>query len=694
MLGSFLSRLRRPLLSLRFVLVSIVFGSLLLLAGIVSLVLYSEGRRISEIVLKEQLRAATSRASSEVGRLLRVAPLDLQRYAELAEQGVLPLGNPDVLAEVLIADLRRRRNLAWLSYSDRTEGWFIGVTRRDGALILNRSAPDVNGGRPVEDRIGEDGRRTRLDTAPAPFDPRTQPWFLKALDHEGVLWTQPYRFNEGVKGISATLRVRDQPSGPPRGVITADFRIDTLSEFIGRQRVGKTGEGFLIDPSLSGMAAVVTEERAAGASVIEQALVAGLAKAGSRLMSVAHTESIELRLPMDGRTIIVSFQPLMADEVPPWLLAVVVPAEDLDGFVEIGSELAIGLAGLALIVAVGFGSWLAGRVSQPLRAISADLERIGRFNLTEGPTPPSLIYEVTVVGAAVDRMKAGLRSFSRYVPGDLVRSVLATGHDAKLSAEARDMTILFADLARFTRIAEMLSDAVAELGGYFELMDLAVTRQGGTIDKFMGDGVLAFFNAPSVLPDHPQHACRAALDAMEQLARYRARQIRDGRPAFDMRIGLALGPVLVGNIGTPRRFAYTVIGDAVNLASRLEVLNKFYGTSIIASADLIAAVGPHFEWRRLDRVAVAGRAATTELGELLGIRGETDPALIEARDIYETAFAAYLAGDFEAAEAGFTAAERLRPADRAAGILRCRCAELKLHPPAAGWDGVFVHLEK
>src|SRR5919199_554154 len=147
-------------------------------------------------------------------------------------------------------------------------------------------------------------------------------------------------------------------------------------------------------------------------------------------------------------------------------------------------------------------------------------------------------------------------------------------------------------------------------------MTRALEAHGGTIDKFMGDGILAIFNAPNDLPNHPALACRAALQAQEWLAASQSRWRADGRPVFQARIGMHMGDVLVGNIGTAERFAYTVIGDPVNLASRLEVLNKIYGTRILASQEVRDAAGAGFEWRRLDRVAVAGRTGETIVNEL------------------------------------------------------------------------------
>jgi adenylate cyclase len=217
----------------------------------------------------------------------------------------------------------------------------------------------------------------------------------------------------------------------------------------------------------------------------------------------------------------------------------------------------------------------------------------------------------------------------------------------------------------------------------------------GTIDKFMGDGILAFFNAPLTVEKHETSACHAALKAQERLAIDRVRRGAEGRPEFHTRIGLGVGEVIVGNIGTPDRFAYTVIGDAVNLASRLEGLNKFYGTSIIASGELVESVEDYFEWRRLDRVSVAGRTGGTDVFELMGHKDSVDPDLLAKRDAYEVALEAYFAGDFTSAAKRFSELSRLVSNDDATVVMARRARKLARRPPAdIEWTGVYDHTKK
>jgi len=167
-----------------------------------------------------------------------------------------------------------------------------------------------------------------------------------------------------------------------------------------------------------------------------------------------------------------------------------------------------------------------------------------------------------------------------------------------------------------------------------------------------------------------------------------------GSRFFRTRIGLHTGEVLVGNIGTPKRFAYSVIGDAANLTSRLEGLNKLYGTSILASAETKNSQSADFEWRCVDRVAVVGRTQSTQIYELLGTKGAVDRNVLEARDRYEKALEKYFAQDFEGAIPLFESALTLRPTDKVSEVLRVRCQNLAANPRRNDWSGVYEAAQK
>lgn len=200
------------------------------------------------------------------------------------------------------------------------------------------------------------------------------------------------------------------------------------------------------------------------------------------------------------------------------------------------------------------------------------------------------------------------RLFALYLPGSVIDGMLRSGRLPALGGEEREVTVLFSDIAGFTRISESTAPAalVQALNGYFSTMTEIIEAHGGFVDKFIGDAIVAVFGAPAENPDHAAQAVRAALRMRDVLRAEPERYGINGLP-FKTRIGLNTGRVLIGNIGSPRRFNYTVIGDAVNLAARLEGANKYYGTAVLTSDATQAAAGAGLCWRPIDRVRVVGR---------------------------------------------------------------------------------------
>jgi adenylate cyclase len=342
------------------------------------------------------------------------------------------------------------------------------------------------------------------------------------------------------------------------------------------------------------------------------------------------------------------------------------------------------------------GAFLASRIAGPLHNITRELGEVAQMRINEIAPSKSILREVNTLGEALGSMKSALQSLERYVPPEVARRLVTGGKAATIGVEERRLSIFVSDIEGFTGIAETLDGnyLIEELNSYFDNMTLAIQVRHGTIDKFMGDGILAFFNAPQDVPDHAALSCRAALESVAMTEDVVASRIEEGRPVFRIRVGLAVGKVLVGNVGSSERFGYTVIGDTVNVAARLEGVNKAYGTRIIASDDLRDDAGEGFEWRRLDRVAVAGRAGGLLISELLGLEGEVDTERLTLRDKYEVSLDAYFAGEFQAATDGFMALLAANPADKAATVMAERAARLAAQSVPTEWDGVYVFNKK
>jgi adenylate cyclase len=289
--------------------------------------------------------------------------------------------------------------------------------------------------------------------------------------------------------------------------------------------------------------------------------------------------------------------------------------------------------------------------------------------------------------ATEEREKSKIRhAFQFYLSGDVIDDVLHDTSKLALGGERRELTVLFSDIRGFTTISEQLppEELIELLNEYLTPMTDIVFRHHGTLDKYIGDAVMALFGAPVPFEDHPQAACRTALEMMEELARLREGWAERGLPEMDIGIGINTGPMSVGNMGSATRFDYTVVGDNVNLGARLEGLNKNYGTHIIISQYTMEAVGGHFTSRELDAVQVKGKHEPVNIYELLH-KGPPDPAKDAWLDDFHEALMLYKSQKWDAAIEAFSKLE----SDSVSRMYVKRSNEMKKNPPDPNWDGVF-----
>ena len=278
-------------------------------------------------------------------------------------------------------------------------------------------------------------------------------------------------------------------------------------------------------------------------------------------------------------------------------------------------------------------------------------------------------------------------AFSRYVSQDVLAELLRHPETLRLGGQRRTLSLLFCDIRGFTKISEQLPPG--ELGGllnrYLTAMSRVILEQGGTLDKYIGDAIVAMFGAPVEQQDHAARALRSALNMQQRLATLRVEFAGTPLENLEVGIGVHCGPVLVGNFGSELRFDYTAMGDTVNLASRLESLTKSYTCRILVSREILDAAGEGFAERLLDRVRVMGKLSPVELHELLPARDGQAAALDES---YQAARRVYASGDFDRAAGLFRAHLGLFPSDGAARALLGRC-EILAGNPRSNWDGIW-----
>jgi adenylate cyclase len=294
--------------------------------------------------------------------------------------------------------------------------------------------------------------------------------------------------------------------------------------------------------------------------------------------------------------------------------------------------------------------------------------------------------------ATEGRQKLAIRTmFSRYMSEKVISHLLEHPEKVRLGGERRRLTLFFSDLAGFTGISEGLEPEVVVqlLNEYLSTMTEIILAEEGTVDKYEGDAIMAFWGAPLPLEDQALRACRAALRQQEALQDLNQRFEAQGWPRLHCRIGLHTGEAVVGNLGSRKRFDYTVIGDTVNLASRLEGLNKFYGTAIMASETTVQECGEALEFQELDRVAVKGRETPVTVFTALAFPGALSQSQEQARKTFAEGLRLYRQGLFGRAAAAFQQALEQWPEFAPSREFLRRCREWEETAPPADWDGVF-----
>jgi adenylate cyclase len=290
------------------------------------------------------------------------------------------------------------------------------------------------------------------------------------------------------------------------------------------------------------------------------------------------------------------------------------------------------------------------------------------------------------------RQRRQLRAaFDKYMAPDVVDEIMKNPDQIRLGGEKKELSVLFSDIAGFTSISEKLTPEalVVLLNKYLSAMTDIILKHRGNVNKYLGDGIMAIFGAPRGEPHHASLACFAALDSQTELLKLRDQWAQEGHPEISARIGINSGPLVVGNMGSQKRLEYTVMGDSVNLASRLEGANKYYDTLILIGPRTYELARQDIEAREVDLMRVKGKHEPVVVYELLSRKGALPSQKQLVVNAYLEGLRAYKHREFKQAVTKFEAALRLDPKDGPSRVYLARAQEFLADPPAADWDGVY-----
>ena len=543
------------------------------------------------------------------------------------------------------------------------------------------------------------------------YDPRTRPWFVKAAQSKSSSWTDIYEASSGRHYVYAFTKPVFDKKNKLIAVVAVGLDITGLSHYLSKVNIYSGGKSFIVNDRNEIIAYPGLSSDHIGN---RQGLLGG---GEGHLLDLYTTnnfpdENLHRAISEYESKHINRFE-FVGHDSKAWIGSVEVypfrgGMDFLFGFYFPKSEIMDGIHKNAMYIVSGsililfsslfIGGFFARKISSDLSVLSDDLDRSSRLCFEETNPIKSSISEIDVMYRSIVKMKICLKSFKKYLPLELVRHMNNIGQEASIGGVRQNLTVFFADIENFTEISEVLTpESLLEyLSVYFDGMSHAILTSGGTLDKYIGDAVMAFWGAPVIQSDHATRACHAALACHKFSNEFCRRSLQDGKPVFHTKIGLHTGDVVVGNIGNHQRMNYTIIGDSVNLTSRLEGLNKYYSTNILITESTYDIIKDNFVVRKLDRVAVKGRSKGLFIYELISSFEDQDPNVNSFVCQYEVALNLYLNMSWEQAISAFRLAILLSPArnDYPSEIMIDRCVKYLNTPPNKGWNGVFSFLNK
>ena len=721
-----------------------IFLSLLALSSLaIGFTSFLFGRQNASDLSAQIIEQTSNRIDLRIRALLDVARSQSQINKKLVNTGQLrasdtnqnePLTSEDfpAISDYFLEVMKVHKELAYLSLAIEATGEYCMLEQKHDSITSRRYIRNADNQIEIHDYEYSDNGEIKYEISKYNnYDPRKRPWYVAAKRAGRQTWPDSFVF-WGTDAASTTpgktCATPIYSNGELEYVLTADFELRDLSKFLKNQiRVGHSGKGrpFIIERRSDDTMRVVAHPQAElltelikpverdeetvttvvpGQEMqptlvpierfpdpVVQAFIQRLPKSLTTLPRSFKTKKqvISFSFRVGTEKFIGSYQRLRGSNYPDWITCMVMPESDVLGSVQRNNlvNLIIGLT--AFVITSLMCVLLSTRISSPLHTVAVENERIGTFDLTTKTVGRSRITEVDQLLVATEAMKKSLRSFAKYVPTELVRELVSSQNEAQLGGQRATLTVYFSDIQDFTSISEKLTaeDLVDHLEDYLTAMSEQISRDHGTIDKYIGDAVMAFWGAPIPNKNHAIDACRAALANQHNLQELCKKWQNQGKPELWTRIGISSGELVIGNMGSEERLNYTVIGNPVNLASRLESLNKVYGTKIIISQKTKELVSDIFVVRPLDLVAVKGQEVGNYIYELIGFRKEATGKTIELVEEYEAALTTYIDSHFQEAAKQFESITRQFPDDAPATLLLKRCLHLCEHPPLK-WDGV------
>lgn len=690
------NKLNETIIPLRFSMLFIfisLFATTTLLIILITAFRYTEA--LSNIAY-ERMRNASLMVLNKLTTNLAPAQIHSKFIAHLIEQDFINAPESQIIP--LTVDILKMLPLSTGAYWGDQNGDFVYARKElDGSItseIYQRGYSPAT--RTIISRNTQGKIISQYSSNDLRYDHRVRPWYLQAQKEKETTWTEIYVFASiPTKGITVSTPVFK--NGQFFGVFGIDIDLSDLSQFIKNQKITPNSYLFIITKKGKIIAAPdvpPSTSLATPKETLENADIHSIPLIEQTLKKYNQSGKKWLTFPYHyaNEVYMVTYAPSKVFATHGWIVGAIVPEYDFINNLKKMNLITVYISLFILMLGIFMVSGLVSHIVKPLKTLVTETENIKQFNLDNNVLITSRIKEVIQLKNAVESMKLGLKLFQKYIPRILVRQLIESKEDIRTGGVRKTLTILFSDIEHFTTIAEKIEPnlLMQQMGEYFEELSQIILNEKGTIDKYIGDSIMAFWGAPlpNVRPCH--HAARAALRCQKKLEELNTIWTQRGSSVFITRIGIHMGDAIVGNVGSSERLNYTAIGDTINVASRLEHINKRYKTKIIVSDTVYEQIKDQFILRMIDCVVVEGRTQSCYIYELLADNTQNlEFDLNTYHPIFEQGFLAYKQQLWDKAIEHFKRCLEVYPEDIITPIFIARCQQFKSKPPKPGWNGIM-----
>ena len=710
----------KPLLSVR---ASIIFllSFLILLTGLTTaLISYNGSKHSVYLIAEKMINEISEKVSDKVKNYMQPAERIIAQMQILFRNKAIDYNQTDSFLDYLKNVLIKNHEINSI-YMGFPNGSFAMTKRMPDSSfsyrIISRNNGKVNIKWVHENNAFQEQFPSEILDSEKGYDPRKRGWYKLATENNELIWQDVYFFaSDGIPGVTCAVAIYNEQK-EFIGVLGVDIGVMEYSYFLGELDVSETGKTILLNNKDELIAVSMKRQEITELNIIGKLMAIDKKTNKPGLILIEDIEDELIRnsyfsfqtqksqggLPVyriNNKKILISFKRFFPNEYFKWSIGILISEKTIMGSVNQYNLIVLILSFVFIIISLLLGFWFSKSISLPLSHLSKEMEGIQRFELDDIKPVNSLLKEVQDMNNSFQNMTTGLRSFKKYVPANLVSKLIRLGQEAEIGGEKRKLTLFFSDIKDFTTISEIMDveKLVEKLVAYFSRLSKVIINNQGTVDKFMGDAIMAFWGAPEKIENHAILACQSALECQKLVTKMLVNNEFSDESnkscRFFTRIGINTGEVIVGNMGSEERLNYTVIGDNVNLASRLEGLNKIYNTNIIISESTYEEVKTHMAVRLLDKVAVKGRQKGILIYELIAEKENLADSMKNFVKTSDQGVYYYLDKQWDKAIAIFEKILKIKSNDEPANILKNRCLEFKAKPPDSQWDGVFVYDQK